>query len=124
MTPTQTMYRREIMELYSEKPNFGILKNHDYEIKLKNPGCNDEIIIQIKINKKTNKITDAKFSGTTCFISTISSSAILKNIKGMTIEQVKKLKKEDIDKFLGINIIPTRIKCELLPLEAIKKIKC
>lgn len=123
MTATPTMYKREIMELYSEKPNFGEIKNPDYEIKLKNPGCQDEIKIQIKTNKN-GKITDAKFSGTTCFISTISSSAILKNIKGMTLEQVKKLKKEDIDKFLGINVIPTRIKCELFPLEAIKKIKC
>ena len=119
---TDTMYRREIMDLYSEKPNFGILKNKTHEIKMKNPGCEDEIIIQLSLDK-SGKIADAKFSGVTCFISTISASAILENIKGMTLDEVKKLSKKDIDKFLGINVIPTRINCELLPLEALKKIK-
>ena len=119
---TSTMYRREILELYSEKPNYGTIENPDYEIKLKNPGCQDEITIQIKTDSK-GKITDAKFSGITCFISTISASALLNNIKNQTIEQIKKLNKTDIDKFLGIEVIPTRINCELLPLEALKLIK-
>jgi len=116
-----TMYKRHIMELYSEKPNYGTLKNKTHDIKLKNPGCQDEITIQLEINKK-GVIKDAKFSGITCFISTIAASALLENIKGMTLEQVKKLNKKDIDSFLGINVIPTRINCELLPLEALKRI--
>ena len=93
MTETPTMYRREIMELYSEKPNFGKIENPTHEIKLKNPGCQDEITIQIKTNKN-NKITEAKFSGITCFISTISSSKLMENIKGLTLEQVRKLNKK------------------------------
>lgn len=117
------MYKRHIMELYSEKPNFGTIENPSHEIKLKNPACDDEITIQLDINKKTNKIIDAKFSGKTCFISTISASTLLENIKNLTLQQAQKLTQEDLDKFLGMKIIPTRIKCELLPLEAIKKIK-
>lgn len=119
----QTIYKRHIMELYSEKPNFGNLENPTHEIKLKNPACNDEIIIQLKVNKN-KKIEDAKFSGKTCFISTISASALLENMKDKTLEQIKQMTKEDIDKLLRINISPTRIKCELLPLEAIKNLKC
>lgn len=118
---TETMYRREIMELYSEKPNFGKLKDKTHKIKMKNPSCNDEIIIELKI--KNDKIIDAKFHGTKCFISTISASVLLEKIKGMSLSGIKKLSKEDMDKFLGIKVIPTRISCELLPLEAIKKIK-
>jgi nitrogen fixation NifU-like protein len=117
-----TMYKRHIMELYSEKPNFGKIENPTQRLEFKNPSCNDEIIIDVII--KDNKVTEAKFSGKTCFISTISASALLENIKGLTIEEIKKIKKEDIDKFLGMEVIPTRIKCELMPLEALKKIKC
>jgi nitrogen fixation protein NifU and related proteins len=121
MTP-ETMYKRHIMELYSEKPNFGNLENPTHEINLKNPACSDEIKVQIKLDKN-DKIEDAKFSGKTCFISTVSASALLENIKGMNLDEIKNLKKEDIDRFLKLNVIPTRIKCELLPLEALKKIK-
>jgi len=39
------------------------------------------------------------------------------------LEEAKKLTKKDLDKFLGVKITPGRIKCELLPLEALKKIK-
>jgi nitrogen fixation NifU-like protein len=119
---TQTMYKRQIMELYSEKPNFGKIENPTHTIKQKNPICNDEIIIDLII--KNNKIIDAKFSGKTCFITTISASALLENIKGLTLQEIKKLNQRDMDKFLGTDITKTRIKCELLPLEAIKKIKC
>lgn len=118
---TSTMYKRHIMELYSEKPNFGEIENPTHTIKLKNPVCNDEIKIDLII--KDNKIQDAKFSGKTCFISTISASTLLENIKGLTLKETQKLTQNDLDKFLGIEIIPTRIKCELLPLEALKKIK-
>lgn len=110
------------MEIYSEKPNFGKIKEYTHRIKQKNPICNDEIIIDLII--KNNKIVDAKFHGKTCFITTVSASALLENIKGMTLSKIKKLTQKDMNKFLGIDVLPTRIKCELLPLEAIKKIKC
>ena len=119
---TSTMYKKYIMELYSEKPHFGRLKNPTRTIKQKNPVCNDEIIIDLNIDKKTKKIIDAKFSGKICFISTIAASALLENIIGKTIREIKNLTQKDIDKFLGINIIPSRIKCEMMALEALKKI--
>ena len=118
----ESMYKKHILELYSEKPYFGELKNKTHEIKLKNPGCNDEIIIQLEI--KNNKIIDARFSGNTCFISTISASALLDNVIGKNISVIKKLTKKDIDSFLGIEILSTRVNCELFPLEALKRIKC
>lgn len=114
------IHKQELLELYSEKPNFGELKNKTHTVKHQNPSCDDEIIIDLKI--KNNQIIDAKFHGISCFVSTISASALLENIKGKTIEEIKKMSKEDIDKFLGTEIIPTRINCELLPLEALKKL--
>jgi len=117
---TETMYKEEIMELYSEKPNFGNLENKTHQAKNHNPSCEDEITLELEI--KDGKIKGAKFSGKTCFISTISSCVLTENIKGLTLEEAKKLSKKDMDKFLGINITPLRIKCELLALEALQKI--
>jgi len=117
----ETMYKEEILELYAEKPNFGELKGKTHEVKLKNPLCKDEIKIQLKIKNK--KIIDAKFTGITCFVSTISAIKLLEEIKGKTLEEVKKLSQKDLDKILGIKIIPTRIGCQMMPLEALKKLK-
>lgn len=118
---TNSMYAEEIMEIYSEKPNFGQLKNKTHEAKLKIPGCEDEFTIELEI--KDNKIKDAKFHGTGCVISTVSTSVLLEKIKGKTLEEVQNLNKKDLDEFLGIEVLPTKVKCELLPLEIIRRMK-
>lgn len=115
-----SIYKTHILELYSEKPNFGKLKDKTHTVSHKNPLCNDEITIELKI--KDNKIINAKFHGISCFVSTVSASALLNKIKGMTIDEIKKLSKKYIDNLLGIEITHTRAKCELLPLEALKKL--
>ena len=119
-TTTPTMYKEELLEIYSNKENFGELKNKTHQVSHRNPFCNDEIIIDLEI--KNNKIVNAKFRGISCFISTISAAVLTEKIKGMTIEQVKALSKKDLDNLLGINITPGRIPCELMPLEALKKL--
>ena len=53
----------------------------------------------------------------------VSAEILAEKIKGMTLEEIKKLTKEDLDKFLGVEITSTRAGCELFPLEALKKIK-
>jgi len=115
------IYKQHFIELYSERKNFGKIDDKTHEVTHKNHLCNDEIIIDLKI--KNQKIIDAKFRGITCFISTVSAEALLENIKGKKIEEIKNFTKKDMDKFLGFEINPTRISCELLPLEALKKIK-
>ena len=113
--------KEHLLELYEERPNFGKLENKTHEIKMKNPYCDDEINLELEI--KNNKIKDAKFSGKTCFISTVSASALTQEIKGKTLDEAKKLTQNDLDKLLKTKVISTRIKCQLFPLEALRKIK-
>jgi len=114
------MYSEEILELYAEKQNQGHLKNPTHNAKHDNPVCGDEIKVELQI--ENNIIKDAKYTNKkNCFVTVISASLLTEKIKGMTTKDVLKLTKEDLDNFLGTKIIETRIKCELLPLEAIKK---
>jgi len=113
------IYREELLDLYCKKPNFGKLKKKTHEASLKNPSCDDIITLEIEV--KAGKIKNAKFSGKTCLISTISASVLTEKIKGMEVEDIFKLQKKDLDKFLGTEVILTRASCELLPLEAVKK---
>ncbi|MCL5730252.1 MAG: iron-sulfur cluster assembly scaffold protein [Candidatus Pacearchaeota archaeon] len=116
----ENLYRERLIEIYSERKNFGELKDKTLEIIHKNNSCNDTIIFQFKI--EGGKITDARFNGKLCFVSTISAEVLSEKIKGMNIADVKKLNKEDVDSLLGIEISPSRVGCELFPLEAIKKL--
>ncbi|MCR4327718.1 MAG: iron-sulfur cluster assembly scaffold protein [Nanoarchaeota archaeon] len=118
---TESIYKEKIMEIYSEKPNFGKLKNKTHSGTLKNSGCEDEFTLELEI--KDGKIKDTKFHGKGCVISTVSASVFLEKIKGMNLEDAKKISKKDIDELLGIEVIPTRVKCELLPLEILRGIK-
>lgn len=118
---TESIYKEEIMEIYNEKPNFGKLKNKTHEFSLKNPGCNDNFKIQLEI--KDDKIKDAKFEGKGCVISTVSISLLLEKIKGMKLEDAKKISKKEMDKILNLEITPARANCELLGVEILKRIK-
>ena len=50
----------------------------------------------------------------------VSASLFTDKIKGMKLNDVRKLGKEDILKLLKIKINPARLKCVFLPLEAVR----
>tara|TARA_Y100000310_G_scaffold345701_1_gene468495 strand:- start:5200 stop:5598 length:399 start_codon:yes stop_codon:yes gene_type:complete len=114
------MYQEHILDLYKEPLNFGDLKDKTEEKRGYNPLCGDDFIMQVKI--KNNKIEDIKFKGTGCAISIAASSLLTDHVKGKTVDQVKKIKAEDLIKLMGIEIGPVRMKCALLGLETLHKI--
>ena len=112
------MYKEYIMELYKNPSNYGNLKNHTHEHTEQNTFCGDEITIQL-IAKK-GKIEDAKFSGSGCVISMVSASLLTDKAKKMKISDIKRLGTKDMLKLIKTKINPARIKCVLLPLDAVK----
>ncbi len=116
---SEGMYREHILELYRNPGNYGELKNPTHKHTENNAFCGDEITIHI--NAGNGKVKDAKFSGSGCVISMVSSSLLTDKIRGMKISDVKELGKKDMIKLLKINVNQGRIKCALLPLEAVKK---
>lgn len=83
-----------------------------------NPLCGDEVTIYIKI--EGDRIKDISFEGKGCVISQAAASMLTEFIKGKTLQDVVKLEKDEIEKMLHISLGPTRIKCALLPLKALK----
>ena len=69
---------------------------------------------------ENQKVKDAVFSGHGCAISQASADLLLEAIRGKTLEEVKKLNKQDILDLLGIELSPVRLKCALLPLKVVK----
>lgn len=113
------LYRQKILQHYKTPHNQGHLSNPNKKSKLVNKSCGDEIEIEIKTDNKIVK--EIAFSGHGCVISTATASILTDYVKGKSIEEIKKITKEDLIKMIGIEITPARLKCLLLPLETIQK---
>ncbi|MBI2044246.1 iron-sulfur cluster assembly scaffold protein [Candidatus Pacearchaeota archaeon] len=112
------MYKEDIMELYKNPENFGEIENATHKHTEYNSFCGDEVTITLLVEK--DKVKDAKFSGSGCVISTVSSTLLTSKLRGMKISEVKRLTKNDMLKLFKVKINPARIKCVLLPLEAVR----
>ncbi len=114
----EEMYQEQILEHYRHPKNFGSIESPTLTFKDSNPSCGDIIEISMFVNK--GKIEDIKFKGKGCAISQASASMLTSFLKGKPLEEVKKLKKEDILEMLGIELSGIRLKCALLSLKVVK----
>jgi nitrogen fixation NifU-like protein len=105
---------------YSRNPiNYGEIENHDVTFHDSNPLCGDSIDIDIKIDE--NKITDIKFHGKGCAICMACSSVLTEITKGKSIDDARKIEKNDVLSELGLeHLQAVRIKCALLSLKVLK----
>ncbi len=109
---------KQILELYKNPQNFGLIENPTHENTQVNSTCGDELTIQLKV--KDNIVRDAKFQGSGCMISMVSASLLTNKIKKMDTEDIQKLNKQDILELIKVELNPSRVKCALLSLDAIK----
>jgi nitrogen fixation NifU-like protein len=115
------IYQDFILEIYSNPLNSGKIEKPDFHFGASNPLCGDVIEIFLKVEK--GKITGVKYTGKGCAISQVSASLLTESLKGKTVEEAKKLTKEDILRLIRIDLSknPSRMKCALLSLEVLKK---
>ena len=113
------LYRELIIERNRTPHYRGELDPNDYTFQDENPLCGDNIRIDVRTDEK-GIITEAAFSGHGCAISQASTDLLIESVIGKSVEEVKKLTKEDVLDLLGIQLGPVRLKCALLPLKVIK----
>lgn len=107
------------MDYYKYPKNRGKIQNPDIDFKDSNPLCGDVIEMSIRVNDK--HIKDIKFDGTGCAISQASASLLTEMVQGKSLEEIKKLDKQELLENLGTpNLGPNRIKCALLSLKVLK----
>ena len=115
-----SMYMENILDHYKNPQNKGKIEQPQIENKEKNPSCGDEIEVTATINNN-NHITDIKYDGHGCAISQAAISMVTEEVKGKDIEEILKLKKENVLELLGIDIVPMRIKCAMLGLRVLQR---
>ena len=126
-----------ILEHYNNPLNKGILNDNSYEkINMNSPTCIDNLDFEIKI--EDDIVTDIKYDGEACAISTSSSSIMTDLIIGKNVEEAKEIidnfyamiNEEKYDEemlgeancYCEIYKQPNRKKWALLPYEGLKKV--
>jgi nitrogen fixation NifU-like protein len=112
-------YREIIIDRYKNPHYRGSVNPADISFEDDNPLCGDFIRIELQVSDD-GIINDAKFDGHGCAISQASADLLLESIHGKSIDEVKKLTKDDILNLLGIELGPVRLKCALLSLKVLK----
>ncbi len=116
----EDMYRELILEHAKHPHNFGTLEQPTASQEEYNPLCGDRVRIDLQI--EGDLIKDVRFSGRGCAISQASASLLTDEIKGMRVDDAKAFGKDDLLELIGIPLSknPTRLKCALLSLKALK----
>lgn len=104
--------------------NVGKIKSPDGIGKIDNPICGDIMWVYIKVNKKkmkdkqTDYIKQIKFQTLGCAAAIATSSMITKLAKGKTLEQAKKITRNDIASSLK-GLPPIKMHCSNLAADAL-----
>jgi nitrogen fixation protein NifU and related proteins len=115
----EQFYRELILDHYKNPRNFGTIDPADAQAEGKNPLCGDEASITVAFADDGETISDVRFSGHGCAISTAANSMLTELVKGRKAAEVAVMKDELLDE-IGIPLTPVRIKCALLGLTTLK----
>ena len=114
-------YSAQVVDHYENPRNVGSFAKDDNDVgtgMVGAPACGDVMKLQIKVDKDTGVITDAKFKTYGCGSAIASSSLVTEWVKGKTLDQAAELRNSQIAEELALP--PVKIHCSILAEDAIK----
>jgi len=114
-------YSAAVVDHYENPRNVGSFAKDDNDVgtgMVGAPACGDVMKLQIKVDKLTGLITDAKFKTYGCGSAIASSSLVTEWVKGKTLDEASKLRNSQIAEELALP--PVKIHCSILAEDAIK----
>ena len=114
-------YSKEVLDHYENPRNVGSFSKDEDDVgtgMVGAPACGDVMKLQIKVDKLTGIITDAKFKTYGCGSAIASSSLITDWVRGKTLDEASSIKNSHIADELSLP--PVKIHCSILAEDAIK----
>jgi len=110
------VYSEKVMEHFANPHNVGEIPDADGIGKVGNPQCGDVMWLYIKV--KDGVITDIKFKTFGCGAAIATSSMITELARGKTLEEAKKISRQDVASELG-GLPPVKMHCSNLAADAL-----
>jgi len=114
-------YSDKVIDHYNHPRNVGSMDKSSPDVGtglVGAPECGDVMKLQIKVNRETNVIEEAKFKTFGCGSAIASSSLATEWVKGKTVDEALSIKNMDIVKELSLP--PVKIHCSVLAEDAIR----
>jgi len=114
-------YSDKVIDHYNHPRNVGSMDKASPDVGtglVGAPECGDVMKLQIKVNRETNVIEDAKFKTFGCGSAIASSSLATEWVKGKTLDEALEIKNTQIVSELALP--PVKIHCSVLAEDAIR----
>jgi nitrogen fixation protein NifU and related proteins len=113
--------RQEQMELildhYENPRHKGALADAEVMVEGGNPGCGDIVKVYLKVN---DGHVVATFEGEGCTISQASTSFLMDEVNGKTLDEVLAIDHDTLMENLGKEIVQQRTRCATLSLDTLR----
>jgi len=109
------LYSEKLLDHFRHPRNYGALTDPDVSYESFNPLCGDRIRIELKL--ENNAVKDVRFRGDGCAISIAAASLLTELLLASGNTNVSD---DELIAALESDIKPARIRCALLPLEALR----
>lgn len=110
------MYNDKVLDHFFHPRNVGEIENPDGVGQVGNPVCGDVMKITLRI--KDGKIEDIKFKTFGCGAAIATSSMVTEMVKGLTLEEAKKVSNKAVAEALG-GLPPQKLHCSNLAADAL-----
>jgi nitrogen fixation protein NifU and related proteins len=113
------LYSDILLDHFRHPRNYGSLDAPDISNEQFNPLCGDRIRLELKLEQ--SRVSEARFKGDGCAISTAAASLLTELVLGKDLEELTNIPDARLISALESDIQPARLQCALLPLHALRE---
>lgn len=112
-------YSETVMEHFKHPRNVGKIEDADSKSTEGSPACGDMVSVYIKVDAKTQTISDVKFESYGCASNIATGSIITELAKGKTLEEAKNITWKQASEALG-GLPKIKAHCSVLAVEGLR----
>ncbi|MGH9606879.1 MAG: iron-sulfur cluster assembly scaffold protein [Terracidiphilus sp.] len=93
------MYSPQLLDHFEHPRNPGTLDSPDAVVQIENPACGD--VLKLSLNVTNGRIEEIRFLARGCVPSMACASALTELVRGKTLEDARKLTREELVQAVG-----------------------